>query len=75
MILAMAETLGLKTVAEGVETTKQAEFLRRRGCTMAQGFLYSPGLPDTAFLEFLRAWNPSATSQIQDFQERQAPRR
>jgi EAL domain-containing protein (putative c-di-GMP-specific phosphodiesterase class I) len=75
MILAMAETLGLKTVAEGVETTKQAEFLRRRGCTMAQGFLYSPGLPEAAFLDFLRAWNPSATSQMQDFQERQAPRR
>jgi diguanylate cyclase (GGDEF)-like protein len=75
MILAMAETLGLKTVAEGVETTKQAEFLRRRGCTMAQGFLYSPGLPEAAFLDFLRAWNPSATSHMQDFQERQAPRR
>ena len=58
MILAMAETLGLKTVAEGVETTKQADFLRRRGCTMAQGFLYSPGLPDTAFLDLVRAWRP-----------------
>ncbi|MFN7055094.1 putative bifunctional diguanylate cyclase/phosphodiesterase [Hyphomonas sp.] len=58
MILAMAETLGLKTVAEGVETTRQADFLRRRGCTMAQGFLYSPGLPDQAFLDLLRAWKP-----------------
>ena len=75
MILAMAETLGLKTVAEGVETTRQAEFLRRRGCTMAQGFLYSPGLPETAFLDFLRAWNPSATGEIVDLNERQAPRR
>jgi diguanylate cyclase (GGDEF)-like protein len=58
MILAMADTLGLKTVAEGVETTRQADFLRRRGCTMAQGFLYSPGLPDQAFLDLLRAWRP-----------------
>ncbi len=56
MILAMAETLGLKTVAEGVETMKQAEFLRRRGCSMAQGFLYSPGLPAAAFLDLVRAW-------------------
>jgi EAL domain-containing protein (putative c-di-GMP-specific phosphodiesterase class I)/GGDEF domain-containing protein len=58
MILAMAETLGLKTVAEGVETAQQADFLRRRGCTMAQGYLYSPGLPQAAFKELLRAWRP-----------------
>ena len=56
MILAMAETLGLQTVAEGVETERQADFLRRRGCTMGQGFLYSPGLPHQAFLDFLRAF-------------------
>ncbi|MEH6487419.1 putative bifunctional diguanylate cyclase/phosphodiesterase [Hyphomonas oceanitis] len=56
MILAMAETLGLQTVAEGVETERQADFLRRRGCTMGQGFLYSPGLPHGAFLDFLRAF-------------------
>ena len=63
MILAMAETLGLKTVAEGVETERQADFLRRRGCTMAQGFLYSAGLPHDSFLEFLRNWKakPSVT--------------
>ena len=57
MILAMAETLGLKTVAEGVETDRQAEFLSRRGCSMAQGFLYSPGLPQEGFLELLRGWD------------------
>jgi diguanylate cyclase (GGDEF)-like protein len=76
MILAMAETLGLKTVAEGVETTRQAEFLRRRGCSMAQGFLYSPGLPEAAFLDFLRAWHPGQMNgAADDTQERQAPRR
>ena len=58
MILAMAETLQLKTVAEGVETERQADFLRRRGCTMAQGFLYSAGLPHDAFIEFLKKWDP-----------------
>ncbi|MEX1250981.1 MAG: bifunctional diguanylate cyclase/phosphodiesterase [Hyphomonas sp.] len=78
MILAMAETLGLKTVAEGVETTRQAEFLRRRGCTMAQGFLYSPGLPEKAFLDFLRAWRPGQAGEAQqqdETLERQLPRR
>ncbi|MEQ3650225.1 bifunctional diguanylate cyclase/phosphodiesterase [Hyphomonas sp.] len=57
MILAMAETLGLKTVAEGVETERQADFLRRRGCSMAQGFLYSAGLPHEAFMDFIRGWS------------------
>jgi diguanylate cyclase (GGDEF)-like protein len=57
MILAMAETLGLKTVAEGIETERQADFLLRRGCTMAQGFLYSPGLPQEGFLDLLRGWD------------------
>lgn len=56
MILAMAETLGLKTVAEGVETKRQAEFLRRRGCTLGQGFLYSSGVPHEKFLELLANW-------------------
>ena len=62
MILAMAETLGLKTVAEGVETERQAEFLSRRGCTMAQGFLYSPGLPQDGFLDLLRGWDSRASA-------------
>ena len=56
MILAMAETLGLKTVAEGVETPQQADFLRRRGCTLGQGFLYSPGVPLDKFVELLHTW-------------------
>jgi len=75
MILAMARTLGLQTVAEGVETPQQAEFLRRRGCSMAQGFLYSPGLPEAAFLDYLRARNPSAASETVAPAERQALRR
>lgn len=64
MILAMAETLGLKTVAEGVETPRQAEFLRRRGCSMAQGFLYSPGLPHSGFMDLLRTWQANPIPQI-----------
>ncbi len=58
MILAMAETLNLKTVAEGVETPMQADFLRRRGCSMAQGFLYSPALSASDFGSLLNRWKP-----------------
>jgi diguanylate cyclase (GGDEF)-like protein/PAS domain S-box-containing protein len=42
-ILALARTLGLETVAEGVETPEQLAFLRAEGCGYAQGFvLYHP---------------------------------
>ena len=58
MILAMAETMGLETVAEGVETPAQSDFLRRRGCTLAQGYLYSKPLPPEEFTTFLQEWRP-----------------
>jgi diguanylate cyclase (GGDEF)-like protein len=45
-IIAMARSLRIETVAEGVETVEQQQFLLNRGCDIAQGFLYSH--PDTA---------------------------
>ena len=53
MILGMAETLGMQTVAEGIETEAQAEFLRRRGCMLGQGFLYSQPVPANKFVALL----------------------
>lgn len=44
-IIGMAQALGLKTIAEGVETAEQLETLRNLKCDTAQGFLFSPGLP------------------------------
>jgi EAL domain-containing protein (putative c-di-GMP-specific phosphodiesterase class I) len=38
-VLALAGVLGIETVAEGIESTDQLEFVRDRGCTAAQGFL------------------------------------
>jgi EAL domain-containing protein (putative c-di-GMP-specific phosphodiesterase class I) len=40
-IVAMARSLGMETVAEGVETLEQQTFLRNRSCDLAQGFLFS----------------------------------
>lgn len=44
-ILDLARALGLEVVAEGIEETAQADFLRRAGCQQAQGYLYSRPLP------------------------------
>ena len=44
----MAHSLGLRVVAEGVESEDQAHFLRSQGCDMLQGFLYSEPLPAEA---------------------------
>lgn len=52
-IAAFAHKLGLSTVAEGVETTEQAGFLRALGCTEAQGFLYAKPMPLPELLTFL----------------------
>jgi diguanylate cyclase (GGDEF)-like protein/PAS domain S-box-containing protein len=48
-ILDMARVLGLKVVAEGVETSLQADFLRRRGCDFAQGYLFSRAVEARVF--------------------------
>ncbi|MEO6969025.1 MAG: EAL domain-containing protein [Rhodanobacteraceae bacterium] len=52
-ILAMANTLGLVTIAEGIETEAQHEFLLRAGCSEGQGYLYSYPLPAPAIERML----------------------
>ncbi|WP_135077628.1 bifunctional diguanylate cyclase/phosphodiesterase [Terasakiella sp. SH-1] len=44
-IIQLARALGLKTVAEGIETRQQYEYLRNKGCDFAQGFFFSKPVP------------------------------
>jgi diguanylate cyclase (GGDEF)-like protein/PAS domain S-box-containing protein len=44
-IIAMARSLKLEVVAEGVETEEQLRFLRDLGCDLVQGYLFSPAVP------------------------------
>jgi diguanylate cyclase (GGDEF)-like protein/PAS domain S-box-containing protein len=53
-IISMANSLGLKTIAEGVETEGQQEFLRNGGCDEMQGYYFSKPLPVDAFQALLR---------------------
>lgn len=49
-IIALAAALGLHTIAEGIETEAEAQFLIQEGCQQAQGYLYSRPLPPGEFL-------------------------
>ena len=53
-ILAMSRSLGLKVVAEGVETRDQMRFLERRGCDEMQGYYFSKPLPAEQLTVYLR---------------------
>ncbi len=54
-IIVMAHKLGLRVVAEGVETRQQAELLNRAKCDFAQGFLFGHAVPAPEFETMLRA--------------------
>ena len=58
-IIALAHSVGLRIVAEGVDTDAQQDLRRRSGCDYAKGFLYSSALP----AEELARWLESVSSE------------
>jgi predicted signal transduction protein with EAL and GGDEF domain len=54
LIVMLSHGLGLKIVAEGVETQAQADMLKNLGCELAQGYLYSKPVPSQAIDQLLR---------------------
>ena len=47
-IIQLGHNLRLEVIAEGTETVEQVEFLRREGCSAAQGYLFSHPVPADA---------------------------
>ena len=65
-IVALGQTLNLRIVAEGVETTEQRGFLSRLGCTSLQGFLFGRPMAAEQFLQL--ATNPESGQQVIEMQ-------
>ena len=55
--IGLAHNLGLKLVAEGVETEAQFDYLRQRGCDLVQGYLFSRPVPAAEVIDFIRQRN------------------
>ncbi|WP_222612476.1 bifunctional diguanylate cyclase/phosphodiesterase [Undibacterium flavidum] len=53
-IISMAKTLGLQTIAEGVETEEQLNFLSEQACDEVQGYFFARPMAATQFEEFMR---------------------
>ncbi len=54
-IISLAHNLGIKVVAEGVESTDQLAFLKRQSCTSAQGYLFQPPVPALQLEDIMRS--------------------
>jgi len=65
LIVMLAHGLGLKIVAEGVETQAQADMLKNLGCELAQGYLYSKPVPSQAIDQLLRENRAAGVSMSQ----------
>jgi diguanylate cyclase (GGDEF)-like protein/PAS domain S-box-containing protein len=61
-IIAMAHSLKLDVVAEGVETAEQLAFLQQHGCDLVQGYFFSRPVPAEEFARLLTAPRPKAVA-------------
>nr|WP_255662667.1 EAL domain-containing protein [Acidovorax sp. D4N7] len=57
-MISLGESLGLKVLAEGVETESQLEFLRGKGCSLFQGYLFAKPLSEAEFQSYLQQGGP-----------------
>jgi EAL domain-containing protein (putative c-di-GMP-specific phosphodiesterase class I) len=59
-IIGLARSLGLQTIAEGVESAEQLDFLRENGCHEVQGYFFARPMPADQLEDFVRSYRPPA---------------
>ena len=57
-VIGLAHNLGIKIIAEGVETEEQLAYLRERGCDEVQGFYFSKPIPADELARLLERGGP-----------------
>ena len=65
-IIALAEELSMRCVAEGVETAEQSDYLRRRRCTTVQGYLYARPMPADELWQWFEKFREQASAGTLD---------
>jgi EAL domain-containing protein (putative c-di-GMP-specific phosphodiesterase class I) len=73
-IIALAHSLRLKVIAEGVETVEQMEFLKSHGCDQYQGFYLSPPLTAAAYQKLMRKEAQAISDELADALDEEAGR-
>ena len=63
-IIIMAHKLGIKVIAEGIETKGQRDLLIEAGCDFGQGYYFSKPLPGDKFLQLLDSWEQKVLATI-----------
>ncbi|HET7763927.1 MAG TPA: EAL domain-containing protein [Burkholderiales bacterium] len=63
-IIELAHNLDLTVVAEGVEDRSSLEVLRKLGCDLVQGYVFTQPLPEEEFRDWFAAWKPAAARTI-----------
>jgi len=58
-IIELAKDLGMVSLAEGIDEERQVEQLKRLGCKIGQGYLYSKPLSQANFIAWFKRWNTS----------------
>ena len=64
--VAMAKELNIKTIAEGVEEMEQVEFLKKIGCDVVQGYVFSKPMPLMEFDEMVKKLNGRSIDVLKD---------
>ena len=62
--VALAHSLGLPVIAEGIECRDQLRRLRSLGCEFGQGYLFSPALSAEDMRSLLESWRPAEVIEL-----------